>query len=149
MSKKDDELTFLEKLLRINIANWACKYGNPDCITYSDAEFYTYLRTKTAPVDLKPAIYCHGLKTSTGNWYHLWQDYLNTNYATEQATILTALGCTTKDAELSTFLDQILTDKIRPQDKSTAYNRAYTGNLENVDIVLDYIIANYEEWGKV
>lgn len=46
-------------------------------------------------------------------------------------------------------MDQILTEGIRPQDKSAAYNRAYSGNLENVDIVLDYIIEKYEEWQKV
>lgn len=50
---------------------------------------------------------------------------------------------------LQTFLSAILTDDIRPQDKSAAFNRAYTGNLENVDIVLEYITANHEEWSKM
>lgn len=46
-------------------------------------------------------------------------------------------------------MDNILAVEIRPQDKSAAFNRAYTGNLENIDLVLDYIIENYVAWGEV
>lgn len=46
-------------------------------------------------------------------------------------------------------MDKILTKEIRLQDKPTAYDSAISGNLENVDIVLDYIIKNTAKWGEV
>lgn len=47
------------------------------------------------------------------------------------------------------FLDKILGDNIRLQDKSSAYFSAYNGNLENVDYVFEYVTKNHEKWSKV
>lgn len=46
-------------------------------------------------------------------------------------------------------MDKILTKDIRLQDKPTAYVSAVSGNLESVDIVLDYLIKNTAKWGEV
>lgn len=43
-------------------------------------------------------------------------------------------------------MDKILTDEIRPQDKSHAYVSAYSGNQENVDFVFNYIVENDIKW---
>ncbi|XP_063704739.1 membrane alanyl aminopeptidase-like [Culicoides brevitarsis] len=139
-----------DKLNRINILNWACKYGNEKCVERAKTEFENAMEKKVnIDPDWKPAVYCTGLREKAGNWDTLWEKYTTTNYATEQAMILTALGCTKDENELHTFLEKILTDDIRLQDKSSAYNRAYSGNLENVDFVFNYVTANYEEWSKV
>lgn len=47
------------------------------------------------------------------------------------------------------FMDKILTKDIRVHDKPTAYVSAVSGNLENVDFVLDYIIKNTKKWSEV
>jgi len=39
-------------------------------------------------------------------------------------------------------LGKILSDKVRRQDKSAALVGTYVSNKENVDVVLDYVIAN-------
>uniref|UniRef100_A0A336M823 CSON013169 protein n=1 Tax=Culicoides sonorensis TaxID=179676 RepID=A0A336M823_CULSO len=139
-----------DKLNRINILNWACKYGNEKCIAKAKEEFENVInKNQNIDPDWKLAVYCTGLRETEGNWDKLWDRYVQTNYATEQATVLTALGCTKNEAEIHKFLEKILTDDIRLQDKSAAYNRAYSGNLESVDYVLDYITKNYEKWDKV
>lgn len=45
-----------------------------------------------------------------------------------------------------TLLNAILTEDIRLHDKSSTYAAAFQGNLENVDLVLDYLIANSAQW---
>lgn len=99
-SVNESSLTFHEKLLRISIVNWACKYRNTDCVTLADNEFYKFLRNQPINVDLKPAVYCHGLRSSIGNWNRFWEYYTVTNYATEQSTVLTALGCSKREADI-------------------------------------------------
>lgn len=100
MNKTENELSFHEKLLRISVSNWACKYQVPECVAFADNEFYKVTRNLTINVDLKPAVYCHGLRTSTGNWNFMWEKYATTNYATEQATLLTALGCSKRKPDI-------------------------------------------------
>lgn len=100
MGKKVEDLTFHEKLLRISIANWACKYGVTECVEMADELFHSVLRDEIIDVDLKPAVYCHGLRTSTGNWYTMFEKFNFTNFATEQATLMTALGCSKRESDI-------------------------------------------------
>lgn len=94
----DDHQT---KLNRINILNWACKYGNEKCQERATKEFDNVInKNKNIDPDWKPAVYCTGLRETRGNWDKLWDRYVKTNYATEQTTILTALGCTKDDKEI-------------------------------------------------
>jgi aminopeptidase N len=49
--------------------------------------------------DLQTVTYCIALRYGgETEWEFLWDKYVNSNYATEQNLILTALGCTTKQA---------------------------------------------------
>lgn len=149
----------------IQIRTWACKYGQEKCVNNSLVEFEKASNGENIKSDLKPAVYCTGLRETNTSWDKFWDMYVNTNYATEQATILTALGCSRRRIDINvrqrlylkmfTFnilkcfqklMDKILTDDIRPQDKSSAYVSAYTGNQENVDVVFNYIVENTSKW---
>lgn len=46
-------------------------------------------------------------------------------------------------------MDEITKNLIRSHDKMAAFHAISRGNLENVNIVLDYIIKNYVDWSKV
>lgn len=46
---------------------------------------------------------------------------------------------------LQNYLDLILTDDIRLQDKDTAFESTYSQRIENVPIVLEYIYTNFEK----
>lgn len=67
--------------------------------------------------------------------------------AAEQVILLTALGCTTNNTTLLGYLDHIVSASVRKQDKSTAISAAYTQQAENVQVVLDYVLANHEAIG--
>lgn len=47
------------------------------------------------------------------------------------------------------FMEKILTEEIRYQDKSSAFASVYNGNLGNIDVALNYILANKPKWGAV
>lgn len=97
--KSDD--SHQSKLNRINILTWACKYRNEKCQEKAMKEFDKVLiENENIDPDWKPAVYCTGLRETTGNWNKLWDRYVKTNYATEQTIILTALGCTKDQKEI-------------------------------------------------
>jgi len=138
-----------DQLNWIRVFDWACKYGVKDCQNYALDRFDRAAQNLPVDPNDKQGVLCVGLRETRGNFNFFFDKFIKSNYATEQALILTALGCVSNQNEINQFLDAILTDDIRLQDKSAAYQRAYTGNLENVDFVLDYITKNHEEWSKV
>lgn len=143
------EGTHLDKLNRINILNWACKYNVMDCNEKAQEEFEKVQKGELVHPDLTPAVFCSSNRETDTAFDAMWQLYLNSNFATEQANLLTALGCTKNPMHLEQLLRAILTDSIRLHDKSATYAAAYQGNVENVDIVLDFIINNSEAWKAV
>ena len=57
------------------------------------------------PVNLVPVVYCSVISEGTDQeWDYLWKKFQSENVATEQVTILNALGCT-KHANLTTVND--------------------------------------------
>ena len=41
-------------------------------------------------------------------------------------------------------MDLILTNAVRLQDKASAFTSTYNEQLENAQVVLDYVISNHE-----
>lgn len=97
---KAEDLDHLDTMNRINILKWACKYEVSHCINWAVKEFEKVLKHENIPSDSKPAVYCTGLRRTGNNWEKIWDMYKTTNFATEQATILTALGCTKNETAL-------------------------------------------------
>lgn len=97
----------------------------------------------------------------------MWNRFLAENVAAEQVVILAALGCTKDPAILKVFLkkrnflfshfrnidfatlslqdylEKIISDSVRLQDKQAAFTSTFNNHDANVQIVLDYVIANY------
>ena len=46
-------------------------------------------------------------------------------------------------------MEKILTDDIRPQDKNSAFTNAYSQNIENIDLVYDYLTKKFAKWENV
>lgn len=89
--EKGDELY---KLNRIQVLKWACKYGIKEaCVDKAIEQFNKVLKGENILSDLKPAVYCTGLRETFVNWKKMWERYVASNYATEQEMILQALGC--------------------------------------------------------
>lgn len=114
-------------------------------------------------------MYCTAIaEGGQAEWDFLWKKYHETKVAAERNVILMALGCgKTKSVlevmqnileihycpsllvpmnHLQNYLDLILTDDIRLQDKDDAFESTYAQRIENVPIVLEYI---YNNFGKI
>jgi hypothetical protein len=95
-------------------------------------------------------IYCNALRHSkdpASDWDFLWEEYSNTKLATEQATILANLGCTTDETVLNTYLRKSIdaNSGIRQQDALSVFSAVYAGNPVGVDIAFDFLLKNYKE----
>lgn len=97
------------------------------------------------PVNVRSVVYCTAI--AQGNqtvWDLFWNRFRNANVAAEQVLILNALGCTKNNVTLIGYLDRILGDGVRLQDKASAFAATYNEQAENVQTVLDYVLANHE-----
>lgn len=131
---------------RANVLSWACKYGHEDCLTNARDQFARMRDDPNyeVPVDIRPTVYCVGLREGgQGAFDFLWARYLAENVATEQTTILSALGCTNTDATVNALIDRILSDAVRDQDKSSAFSNTYSHNEENIPRVWNYVTQNH------
>ena len=55
-----------------------------------------FVDSEPVPADLQSVVFCTAVRHgSSAEWRELWDLYLNTNVATQQTLVLTALGCTT------------------------------------------------------
>ncbi|KAG4070580.1 hypothetical protein HA402_011967 [Bradysia odoriphaga] len=139
--------TRLDVYNRANILSNACKFGHQGCITAAVSEFNKLVEqplSYSVPPNVRPVVYCTAI--TEGNettWNFLWERFLTENVAAEQVVILTALGCTKDEELLKGYLNRIITDSVRLQDKQAAFTATYNNHGENVQIVLDYVLANY------
>ncbi|XP_063707020.1 membrane alanyl aminopeptidase-like [Culicoides brevitarsis] len=150
LSEIYDENETLFNLHRILVLQMACKYQNEKCLSMAANKTEQFMKGESLPPNEKTAVYCTAVRESENSteWNKLKEMYVSTNYATEQGLILTALGCSTKAEDINKFMDMILTDDIRHQDKSAAFKSAYSGNPSNVDTVLKYILENEKKWSE-
>jgi aminopeptidase N len=91
---------------RINILNWACKYGLEDCIKTSK-ELFEKFRTKSTkvPKDHRGVVYCnavrHGNKTE---FDFLYDRFLTEDISAEQLNLLNGMSCTKDQASIEVIL---------------------------------------------
>ena len=97
--------THLDKLLRMNLLSWACRFGHEDCEQKSLAAFKGFIeRDEPVHQDYRAQIYCNGIRAgSQDDFMLLLQKYKNAFVqpllASEQLNMLQGLACT-KDENL-------------------------------------------------
>lgn len=93
---------------------------------------------------MRSVVYCTAI--AEGNqttWDLFWDRFTKANVAAEQVLILNALGCTKNKDTLTGYLNNILGENVRLQDKQSAFVATYNEQPENVQVVLDYVIAEH------
>jgi aminopeptidase N len=139
---KDSQLTVYH---RSNVINWVCKSGHAECIAKAKQLFDAYKAdaTKLVPINIRAAVYCSAMRHGTiEDLNYLWDKYKTQEIATEQLTILTAIGCANNKDVLAKAIENILSSSVREQDRRSALTNTYSQTEENVQIVLDYVVAN-------
>lgn len=133
---------------------------------------YSQFTSNRIPVNIRPVVYCTAISESVDSkeWDHLWNAYKTTNVAAEQRVIYEALGCTRNAVILRVisprrivvislysskfelfpfqkYLNIILTDDIRLQDKTLAFSATFR-DAANIDVVLDFVIENHKKMSE-
>lgn len=97
---------------------------------------------------MRPWVYCSGLRQGDASDFdYFWNRYLNEDLASEIVVMIQAGGCTSDQASFDIYLNAIINSSnvIRPQDHSTAWNSAVTGNEINTMRLLDWLRRNVNQ----
>ncbi|XP_059049701.1 membrane alanyl aminopeptidase-like [Achroia grisella] len=139
---------YMDDLLRMYVMRFLCNTGQDGCINAAKTKFAAWIQGEFhIPANLRPWVYCVGLRTGTAEDFDLfWERYIEEDLASEKAVMIENAGCTTDQDSLEKFLFAIVSgnDDIRPQDYTTAYNSAVTGNEINTLRVFEWLKQNYE-----
>ncbi|CAK1599080.1 unnamed protein product [Parnassius mnemosyne] len=138
--------SFMRSYLRYQLAPVLCSMNVRECRNAANQQFRRLVTERVeVPVNSRNWVYCNGLRDGTETDFNfLWNRFLTHNVYTEKIQLLMVLGCTPHNNSLNTFLNAIVQDNfiIRPQDYTTAFNSAVTGNEGNTQIVFQYIRNN-------
>nr|QBI71857.1 aminopeptidase N3a [Plutella xylostella] len=141
---------FMTTYLRYQLAPFMCRLGVEECLQSADRQFAALKVIAPAqPVEVdvnnRNWVYCNALRRGDASDFEfLWQRFLDHPVYTEKILLLGTLGCTKDEESLKKFMSAIVTDNlvIRPQDYTTAWNSAVTGNEENTQIAFQFVQGN-------
>ncbi|CAH0605716.1 unnamed protein product [Chrysodeixis includens] len=135
-------------LNRMQIMNYACNLGHAGCISDSLNKWNKFKNdNENVPKNLRRYVYCTGLREGNATDY----DFLLGKYNTAENTadmvvILRALACTRDQTKVVHYLQESMNnERIRIHDRTNAWAYALQGNPENLETVLNFFYANFEE----
>lgn len=106
----------------------SCEYDVGDCIAQSKELFAKWQqdpKENPIPNNFNNIIYCYAIEHGNeSDWEFLWNQYKNTNIASEKNSMLYALGCSNDSLLLNRLLDSSLNSSsgIRLQDSVHVFN---------------------------
>ena len=121
---------------RINVLQWACKFGHENCVRNAIDQFKAWRNSadpdRQNPIspNLKSVVYCTAIQMGgQDEWDFTWERYKASNVGSEKALLLVALGCTKETWLLNRYLQWSVTNNtgIRKQDAFRVY-RATSNN---------------------
>ncbi|XP_045535068.1 membrane alanyl aminopeptidase [Papilio machaon] len=128
-------------LNRFYILSFACNIGHEGCLNNA-VEKFAALRTNGVSVNpnLRRHVFCEGLRDGGyEDWRFLYQRRLNSNNMGDQVAMLRALGCTTNERAIQEFLQMVLSDDVKAQDRVNALTFLYMGDRNNAKIALQFV----------
>ncbi|CAG9134637.1 unnamed protein product [Plutella xylostella] len=142
--KPDESST--TSLHRQEMLQFACNLGHEQCIKESKERFNSF---KDGSKKLDPRISRHvytvGIREGDiADFEFLLTRFLESNFANEKLEMLRGLAATRNPTLINRYLQLTLTEDIRTQDKSTAFNYVLSGNLESASTVLEFIKNNID-----
>lgn len=148
----DDRLTVL---LRSELNKWACNYGDKGCIETFTKEFEKWRSTNTLTIkpNQRAVAYCTAIRHGTkDDWEFLWNKYLSSNSANEQADIIQGLGCTEdpalRERLMLNALKSFEESRIRRQDSSSVFSAVSGSGYDGAVSVLDFVQKHHKEMSE-
>lgn len=132
------------------IVSSACYYGISECEDQVQQLFKNWYSNPEAgnpiPKDLRGLVYCQALKTGGEKyWSFLWDQYVNSNVATEKALILSALGCIKDVWILKRYLKwSIDTTRIRKQDSISVFDSVAHNEIGYL-LAKEFLMKNFQD----
>ena len=87
-----------ERLHRVLIASWSCRFDVGDCVPRSQAYFKEWRYSinpdeeNNVPTDFRAVVYCTAIRHGNDeDWDFLWERYRKSNVAAEKKTIITVI----------------------------------------------------------
>ncbi|XP_064088444.1 aminopeptidase N-like isoform X2 [Macrobrachium nipponense] len=142
----------LTQLKRVRALMWACNLGYQDCVNKS---LTMYRQWMTNPGDvsiispnLKSVVYCTAISEGGDEeWNFAWEQYLNSNVASEKMKLLNAMGCSKDVWILSRYLKMAFTADtgIRKQDAALVFGSVARNKVGR------YLAWNYlkDNWMRI
>ncbi|KAL0882641.1 hypothetical protein ABMA27_001076 [Loxostege sticticalis] len=133
-------------LNRLFVLSFACNIGHAECVENAVQKFKA-MRAGGTPVNpnLRRHVFCAGLREGTyDDWRWLYERRLNSNNQGDEVAMLRALGCSSDEKAINEFLDMVLSDKVKAQDRANALTWLYAGNRGNAKVALQYLKKNID-----
>ncbi|KAL5018116.1 hypothetical protein ScPMuIL_003838 [Solemya velum] len=142
----EDKGGHLKKLMRNNLIELTCGYGDEDCIENAVSRFRNWIDNGTyIPPNLRSYVYKYGMQAQGGpnEWDKMWDKYVNETVPQEKIKLLYGLSRTKTKWLLERFLEYAMDDsKVRGQDFFTVIT--YIGrNPVGHSLVWDWIRENW------
>ncbi|CAH2070908.1 unnamed protein product, partial [Iphiclides podalirius] len=134
-------------LNRFFILTFACNIGHEGCV-HDAVEKFAALRVNGFSVNpnLRRHVFCEGLRNGGyEEWRFLYQRRINSNNQGDQVAMLRSLGCTTNDRAIQEFLEMVLSDDVKAQDRVNALTFLYMGHRDSAKVALQFIKERVHE----
>nr|APY20197.1 APN-like 2 [Holotrichia parallela] len=146
----EDVGSHTERLNRINVFTWLCRYEDENCVTQMHNKLTSY---SGASPDLQSLVYCGGLISSTDidlKWEYLYDRYQDSaaEYL-EKNRIASAMGCSTSIDHINRLLDIVVNQKddlvMVSSDRTAALSGIYSNSKIGLETTFDYLLSNFDE----
>jgi aminopeptidase N len=141
----------LERLNRVNLIAYACKFGHKGCISESLSLYQKWMadpqNAKISP-SMKGVVSCNAIRYgSREEWDFAWKQYLESNVASDKNTMLAAMACSREPWILARYLNWSMDVEmgIRQQDASTVF-RTVAANPIGRYIAFDFF---RDKWADI
>ncbi|XP_049870024.1 membrane alanyl aminopeptidase-like [Pectinophora gossypiella] len=132
-------------LNRFYILNFACSIGHEGCINDAVAKFAARNTVSVNP-NIRRHVFCKGIhEGGYEEWKSIYDRRIQSNNQADQVAMLRALGCTNDEQAVKEYLEMILSDDVKAQDRLNAFTFLFMGDRKNTHAALDFIKENIDD----
>nr|AIK67332.1 aminopeptidase N [Plutella xylostella] len=133
-------------LNRFYVMSFACNIGHEGCVQHATQKYTEMVNGGKVDPNIRRHVYCTGLRQgSLAQWKVLQVLYLASNNQADEVVKLRGLGCTSDEQAVKEYLEMVLTDAVKAQDRVNAFTYLYMGDRGNAQKALQFIKTNHNQ----
>nr|ADZ05467.1 aminopeptidase N2 [Cnaphalocrocis medinalis] len=129
-------------LNRFYTLTFACNIGHKGCTEDAVQKFRAYRDGTSSSVNpnLRRHVFCQGLREGGyEDWKFLKERLLRSNNQADSIAMLRSLGCTPNEQAIQEYLEMLLSDNIKAQDRLNGFTFLFMGNRGNSKVALQFL----------